>query len=438
MPADVLITVAEAFELTFATSPSDPGRTVTLTALYGLDGVDTGTDGDGEALSFPVSMDEGLDGVYLTEIALHNTGPVWARVSIDGVHAGTVLIRVVSSDFPAGVDAISEDSHTIAIVAASEPASIQLTVQDSGGSSAGLDGNGAAITWPQAMVRVGAYQDSWYYDPITFSEGGRYGAAFAPVTGPIWNDVIVVHQQPQSGALGHYNGWEPDAGYIPQDWVTLSYVRRWTGWTTSHVGDEDLREFRRMAIETFIHETNMWVPAWLGTWYGLRGQGPRLYLPVPILLPQDGGSDPVVKYVDKFDQDELYTFNNDDLAFRVRGHHAKQPYLEYSGNWDPGRDVVITATWGTVGANKTIPLRFQQALVGLIRWHSLSFGVDSDDARDQSTLNRISREGTRDLSVQYHDSAIGMGITGDRTIDRILAEMTIRPGPWIQRCGDRS
>jgi hypothetical protein len=78
----------------------------------------------------------------------------------------------------------------------------------------------------------------------------------------------------------------------------------------------------------------------------------------------------------------------------------------------------------------------KQAIVGLIRWHSLSFGVDSDDARDQSTLNRITGEGTREVRAAYHESAIGAGITGDRTVDRYLAEMTVQPAPWARKGAD--
>ena len=83
-----------------------------------------------------------------------------------------------------------------------------------------------------------------------------------------------------------------------------------------------------------------------------------------------------------------------------------------------------------------MPIGVKQCIVGLIRWHSLSYGQGPDEARDQSTLNRIKDESSRDRSVSYHESAVSNGLTGDPTVDRALANYTIHPGPWARKGGD--
>lgn len=428
--------VQEAFDLTFATSPRVAGATVTLEALYGLDGTDTGTDEAEAALLFPVTMTEGSPGTYSTDVILHSQGPFWARFSVNGEEAGVTVVRVRERDAPTE-DATTDAAYTFASVIPTEPASLEISLADSEGADVGLGPGGAPYSYPQSMTQVPGYPDSWYFTPVEFTEGGRVQVALDPPSGPSYNDVITVRQDPQPGAVAHFNGWEPDEGYDPSSWVSLYYIRKWTGWTTGHIADEDLRELRRTAIETFIEVTNMWVPPWTGTWHGLRAQGSRLYLPVPVLLPSDGGIDPVVEYARPYgDQDLVETLSGDDVEWYVRGRHTKQPYMKLRSNWwDHTLMVRITATWGWVGPDRTIPIKVRQAIVGLIRWHALSLGVDADDARDQSTLNRIKTEASRDLRVDYDPRAIGNGITGDRTVDRALVSMRIEPGPWIKRGG---
>ena len=438
MADEIRCVVSEAFDLTFATAPLAVGATVTLEALYGVDGVDVGQDDASVALVFPVTLTEGADGVYSTDIILSSQGPFWARFSVGGAHVGISIIRVVAEDAPAE-DVVSDVSYTVAVIVPTEPATMQIGLHDSAGAVVGVDASTAPYTYPQSMAQVTGYADCWYFTPVSFSEGGRVQVKLYPPTGPSYSDVLVVRQAIQAGVLAHFNGWVPDAGYDPNAWVSLYYIRKWTGWTTSHVSDEDLRELRRTAIETFIGETNVWAAAWEGTWYSLRGQGRRLYLPVPLILPSGGGSEPVVRYVEPWgDQTEVESIDNDYLTWRVRGMHTKQPFLEWQHGrgWEHTLDVAITGTWGFIGPAQTQSIKVMQTVVGLIRWHSLSFGVDADDARDQSTLNRIAREGTRDASVMYHDSAIGMGITGDKTVDRALTEFRIHPGPWVRRGGD--
>lgn len=428
-------TAGQAFELTIATNPAVAGSDAKLIALYGLDGVSTGLDGSGDDLVFPVDMVEGASGVYSTEVILPSDGPYWARVEIDGEEAGTLLIAVSTAGAPAE-DAEKNVPFTLAAVVDGDPEAVQLTMVYSDGSSAGGNENGEAIVWPQEMIQVDGYQDSWYYGPVLFDEGGVVQTVITPSNGTSVNSTISVYERPQAGVLAHFDGWEPDAALVPSKWVTLSYIRKWTGWTTAHISDADLRELRRMAIETFIHETNRWVPGWNGTWHGLRAQGSRLYLPVPVVLPSEGGVEPVVSIVNRYgDKRTVQVLPNDYLIWRVSGYSEKQPYVEYEGrHWDTDLDVKIYATWGSTGVDRSgVPMRLKQAIVGLIRWHGLSFGTDGEDARDQSVLWRTTSEASRDARVTYHESAIGGGLTGDRTVDRLLAEFTIYPGPWVNR-----
>lgn len=437
MGTEARATAAEAFDLTLATAPQQAGATVTLEALYGIDGVDTGTDAASADLVFPVAMDEGAPGAYSAEVVLHSTGVFWAQFHINGTFFATIVVRVQSDGFPAA-DARTDTPFTLGLVAPTSPTSITLSLFDDEGASAGLQLDGTAYVWPLAMTVVPSHGDSFYFADITFDEGGRIQAVFDPSSGPLSDDIITVDQGVQSFTLQHFSGWEPDAGFVPVDWVPLSYIRRWTGWSVEAVGDAVVKELRRTAIETFIGETNTWLPQWAGTWHSLRAQGSKLYLPVPILLPREGGIEPVVSYTrPEGDQDVVQTLDNRDLVWRVRGRDTKQPYVEIISQWwDHTLDVKIAATWGSVGPNQTTPIKLRQVMVGLMRWHALSFGVDADDARDQSTLNRITSEGSRDMRVAYDERAIGAGLTGDRTIDRALAEFTVQPGPWIRRGGD--
>jgi hypothetical protein len=435
---DVRATESEAFDLIVATTPPISGATVLLTTLFGTGGTDAGLDEDGAALAFPVTMTEvGATGSYLARVQVAESGPYWAKFTVNGVAIQPTLVRVVSSGASAE-DAVEGTPYTLAVVAPSKPASMQVVMRDRSGASIGSDDAGEAYVWPQAMTAVPGHTDAWYFESVTFSDGGRVHVAVTPAAGPVQNLVVSVAAVSTAGTLGHFSGWEPDAGIVPDDWVTLSYIRRWTGWTSAHISDEDLREIRRTAIETFIKETNVWVPGWSGTFHGLRGQGSRLFLPVPIVLPAQGGSEPVVKYTEDFgDQEEVSTIDNDELTWRVGGMHSRQPYLEMIGAWwDPSLEVAITATWGLVDARRASSTAFKQCLVGLCRWHALSFGKDADEARDQSTLFRISSEGSRDMRVDYDQSAIGDGLTGDRTIDRAIASFRVEPGPWSYRDGD--
>lgn len=426
--------VDEPFRLTFATSPSAPGRVVRLTALYGTSGEDVGSDAAGDALSFPVTMSEGLDGVYSVEVMFGVDGVYWARFDVDGVQAAPTIIRVTPADFPAA-DARVDESYVVALVAPDSPASVQLTVTDYDGELAGVDDGGDAISWPEAMTQVPGYTDSWFYDSVVFTEGGRHQVAFAPASGPIRNAVISVHEDPSSSDYAHRQGWEPSEAMNPDAWVSIGYIRRWTGWGSS-VTAEMIRELRRHAISTWIEETGMWVPAWEGTFHSLVGQGSRLYLPVPVLLPSDGGSEPsVVMTYTEGDQDEVQSVDLDDLSWRAGTRDAKQPYVEHSQWWDPELGVSVTATFGLVGYGETVPRPVQQAIVGLVKWHALSFGNDGADHRDQSTMNRVLSESTRDATIDYDQTAIGQGVTGDRQTDKTIAKYKIDFGPWASRCG---
>ena len=162
---------------------------------------------------------------------------------------------------------------------------------------------------------------------------------------------------------------------------------------------------------------------------------------MPVLLTQDGAAaDPTVTVIQRYgEQTEVEEISSDQLIWRVRGPDSRQPSVEISYRaWSPEYDIKIEGTFGSIGLSQRIPLRVQQCLIGLVRWHSLHYGQGPDEARDAATLNRITSENSRDRSVTYHDSAISPGLTGDPVIDRILAEYTVQPGPWTVRGGDAS
>lgn len=434
----VTLIAEEAGDVVLATSPSFSGGTALLTALFGIDGVNIGSDEDGDALTFPVAMTEGAPGVYGVVVVIEEAGPYFAKFTVDGVVYGPVIV-MVKPTAAQSYDVVIDVATTLPIVARSNPTSINVTITDREGTAVGSASDGTPYTWPQTASQVPGHTDCWYFDDVVFDEGGKMHIAMVGPTGPVWNDVIEVFQAPQ-GVASHFNGWQPDAAYAPADWISIGTIRRLTGWPASTVPDRTIRELRRMAVETFIERTNRWIPPWTGTWHGLRGQGRCLYLPVPVLLAQDGAeADPEVVITEPFgEQMEVETLNADELAWRVRGQYARQPFAERDGTrWDPTLDVKITGSFGSVGMASQVPLRVQQCIVGLIRWHSLSYGVGPDEARDAATLNRITTESSRERSVAYHESAISTGITGDPVVDRILAEYTINPGPWVVRNGDR-
>ncbi len=154
---------------------------------------------------------------------------------------------------------------------------------------------------------------------------------------------------------------------------------------------------------------------------------------------QDGAaSDPVVVTTDRYGtQTDIDTLDSTSLLWRVRGPDARMPYVVCQRReWGSELDVKITGTFGSVGLSSRMPLRVQQCVIGLVRWHSLSYGVGPDEARDAATLNRVTSESSRERNVSYDPSAISHGITGDPAIDRIMAEYTIHPGPWAVRGGD--
>ena len=423
-------------DIVLATSPRVAGGTALMTALFGIDGVDVGSDGDGDNLTFPVTMSQGGTGVYSCTVNISEAGLYFAEFTVNGAVYGPVVVRVVnSSDL---FDAETEAECVVGIVATMAPASVQLTITDREGVAAGSTSAGDAITWPQAATAVPGHTKCFYYDDLMFDEGGKYHLAMQGPTGPVWTDSLSVHQ-PAQGSATHFDGWVPDAAYSPSDWLTITYIRRMTGWSASTVSDATVRELRRMAIETFIERTNRWFPPWTGTWHGLRGQGERLYLPVPVLMVQDGAAaEPVVTTTQRYGtKDDLEEIDSDNLVWRIRGVNERQPYVQvHARSWNSQYDVKIEGTFGSVGLSSQVPIGVRQCIVGLIRWHSLSYGQGPDEARDQSTLNRIKDESSRDRSVSYHESAVSNGLTGDPTVDRALANYTIHPGPWARKGGD--
>lgn len=432
----VVLVAGEDGDVVLATSPRVAGGTALMTALFGIDGVNVGSDADGADLVFPVSMSEGGSGVYSATVNIVEPGLYFAEFTVGGASYGPVVVRVLSSE--SSFEAEAEAECTIGIVAVSAPASVQLTVTDREGTSAGTTTAGDAIVWPQAATVVPGHAKCFYYDDLVLDEGGKYHLAMQGPTGPVWTDSLSVHQ-PAQGSASHFDGWTPDAAYSPSDWVSIAYIRRMTGWSASTVSDVAVRELRRMAIETFIERTNRWFPPWTGTWHGLRGQGERLYLPVPVLMVQDGAAEePTVTVTQRYgDKDDLEEISADNLVWRVRGPNERQPYVQvHNRAWDSQYDVKIEGTFGSVGLSSQVPIAVKQCIVGLVRWHSLSYGQGPDEARDQATLNRIKDESSRDRSVSYHDSAISSGLTGDPVVDRALANFTISPGPWARNRGD--
>jgi hypothetical protein len=428
MTATVRAKAGTAFDLTIATSPPVVGKIAQLTALYGIDGVDIAKDALGAALTLPATMTEGSDGIYYVAIQAPASGVYWAKFTVDGHAHDPVIIRTYVADPPA-YDALVGTSWTAAVVADTNPASVTLTVTDEAGVLAGKDGSGVAITWPVALVQVSGHTDSWYYQDVIFSEAMRAQAVVTPAGGAIFTDVFVVFQA-ASAVSSQFQGWHPDAAYSPDDWLSIAQVRKHTGWTTSQIADQDLRDLRALCIDMFMEHTNVWGPRWDGTFYSIDPQGYRAYLPVPVILESRGGIAPVVKTIKKWgSQDEIQTIAAADIMWRVDGRDSKQPYIELrSGPWDNTYDIKIYASWGfDTAAN--LSYKFKQVLIGLMRWQSLSFGMGFDGALEQATATKELSVGTRDSRATFDSSVIGNGLTGNRIVDRMLAELMIHRPP---------
>lgn len=434
----VFLVSGELGDVVLATSPKVAGGEAFIVGLFGVDGVDVGADDAGGLIVYPLEMDEGAPGVYSVQLVVEQSGVYFAVFEVDGVRYGPVVVRVLESDSKLYVDAETDVSFTLAVVTSFGESSVQITITDREGTVVGANGQGDQYVWPQAVAAVPGRDGCWYFDDLVFDAGGKMHVALRGSSGPVWNSILVVHEQPQ-GSASSFDGWIPDSAYDPANWLSIAEIRRMTGWASSVVSDAKVRELRRMAIETFIERTNRWFPAWTGTWHGLRGQGTRLYLPVPVLTTQDGAeADPVVTYVDKFGSySDVREIDDGHLCWRVRGQYASQPYAEIrTGSWDSAYGVKIKGTFGTVGISSKVPLGVRQCIIGLIRWHSLSYGVGPDEARDQATLNRTMSENARERSVQYHEAATSSGLTGDPVVDRLLAQYTVNPQPWAMCGGD--
>jgi hypothetical protein len=419
----------ELFEFTVATSPIVTGATVELTALFGIDGVDVGVDDEGDDLVFPMELVEDVDGVYHADLAIGEAGVYWAKISVDGAYSQTVLLRVES--VASAHDAQVQLEYVAAVIAPAGYTSMTVSMHYSDLSSAGNDAAGETVSWPQSMTEVPGHSDCFYFDGVYFDDPGRVRLKFTG-NSRSFTSVIVVHQDPTAAAYTHRDGFAADAALDPSKWVSISYIRRWCGWSVDAISDATIRELRRLAIETFVQATKVYVVGQVGSWVGLRAQGDRLYLPMPVVLPSGGGSTISVEYHEPTgSQETISEIDTDDLVWRVSGANANMPYVQIENtDWDSARAVKITATWGLVSNGPAeVPLRLQQALVGLIRWHSVSFATDADGARDQSTINRVTSEGNRDVRVTYSDFAIGNGVTGDRTVDRVLAETRVHDAP---------
>lgn len=417
-----LLTAGIEGDVVVATSPKVAGLSMTITGVFGIDGVIVVDD------DLPITMTEGAPGVYRAALTIENIGLYFVEFASTVVR-GSMIVRV--TDGITTADGTAGQEMVIGMVTPISTASVAVTVTDREGGQVGSDTSGDAITWPVSATQVDGHPTCWYIDDVVFDDGGKLHVAMRGDSGPVWNDVITIFE-PVQGSAAYFSGWQPTAAYSVADWISVAKIRRQIGWSAGTVSDRAVRDLRRMAVDTFISRTNRWVPRWDGTWYGLRAQGSRLYLPVSPMLAQDGApTDPVVSVVDRSDQSLVELVPSDLLAWRTRGPHLCQPYVEVRNSaWMEHYDVKVEGSFG-LGA---VPLRVEQCLLGLIRWHSLGYSVGPDEARDMATLNRIASESSRERNVSYDESAISKtGLTGDPVTDRILAEYTIHPGPWRVR-----
>lgn len=423
--------VGVPFTFTLTTNPVAPGQTATLVALYGTSGDDIGLDADSVDLVFPVSMDEGVPGVYSTEIIFVETGVYWAEVSIGSVSVRSI-IRVTETD--TSYDASVGAEYVLAVSTPAGVPEVQAIVTDRSGSDIGVDDQGDPITWPQVMEAVPGRDGAWFFGGLVFTEPLVAQVSVNVAADRIYSGTIKVSATQAESTLTQFSGWKPDGPLVPDEWVPLSFLRRWTGWTQEEVSSEALRELRRLAINTFIDYTRTWIPGWTGTWYGIPGQGDRVNLPCPIVMPSAGGIEPEVMITDSYGNEEVYdTISNDDIEWRVSGPHVKTPYIglgwALTGKLNRVR---IRATFGWSVKTHDAHLKMRQVILGLVRWHSLSYGASTDESRGQATFYRTTQESSRDMSQSFDKSAISSGgLTGDPTIDRALLEFRMYQDPWV-------
>lgn len=421
----------ETFSLTLAITPSVDATTVTLDIIHGVDGEEAGTDEDGVALVFPVTMTAGVDGLFSCSVNMPETGVYWATFTVDGMTRREIIRIGDGSSSP-----MAGEPYTVAAIIDSAPTGVTLVVGDATGEAFGTV-NDEAVVWPSAMTAVPGYDYAWYFADLVFSDPGVAQFRIVPTPGPIITGAVQVATATEvsTSAVADF---EADSDINPDAWITLSHIRRWTGWSSSVMPAEDLRAIRRLAIEWFIHTTHGWVPPWDGTFHLGPPQGSRLYLPVAVVLPSSSGVTPTLTYVEMSgDREEVQTIDNDDLVWHTGYDHRKQPYVEIIGGWMPDLGVKIHATWGVVDRRFSSGGVFRQAMVGLVRWCALSFGRDADEAKEQSTLYRIEAESNRDQSVRYSPAVVSNGLTGDTTIDRILAEFRVETPPRGYTSGGR-
>ena len=389
------------------------GAVVRLVDVYGVDGLSTGFTPEGAALSFPVSVAESAtDGFYEVEVVLDTPGEYFADFSVNGV-VSAKIVKVGVGRPLVGTAVVFMAAH------ASDAATAVVTITDRSGASVGADDIGEDFTYPLAMHKV--RPGRWYSDPVFFSEAALLRVAVAIGGMPVHRTSMTIGDRatPLSGQL---DGLRATSVVSVDDWATLRELSNWTGWQVASQATM-MRQLRQAAINSFIEYTGIQAPRVDGVWSGIVPQSGRLTLPMPMILPSDGGAEIVIDQVDYTGQ-----VNRVTQAFIVNtyGEYSRLPHVhfgeryrisEYSAGLNE-QTFTVTGTWGYL--NRAM---INQAIIGLAKWHSLAYGSGPDASRDRNTLNRTLSVASRDRREDYDARVVGRGLTGDLELDRILEKL---------------
>lgn len=394
---------------------------VRLTDVYGIDNVTVGRDADGVDISYPLSATQDADGFYEVTIYIDVPGEYFADFDV----AGKPVTQVVK----VGLGQPVVDTPVVLLVAGADAESAYVVVNDRSQAQVGVDDVGDDIAYPMALHKVRAGR--WYSDPITFVEALTARVSVSVGNGPTARFTLKVGGR-SATPDSQVDGLRTTDAVSMDDWITLRELGTYTGWRVSTQATM-MRQLRAMAVQTFIETTGIAVPRANGVWHGIAPSVGVIYLPMPIILPSDGGIPIVIEAVDVYGN---VTIVADPYMVNTYGERARIPTIAfYTGGFAVNSQSPefgsyrVTATWGFLNLHTV-----KQALVGLARWHSLAFGVGPDEARDRNTVNRTIMASSRDRREDYAASAVSIGLTGDVETDRLLAKLTIaRPAVAYKR-----
>lgn len=244
-----------------------------------------------------------------------------------------------------------------------------------------------------------------------------------------------------------------DPGTPDDEAAALVLLRARMGTSYATVPDDvELTRILTRAVRLLERYTKRFFVLRVGTLTLDGTNAERLWLPFPVVSIDQGGAGAGVTAVAIGDADplEVDAYDVNDGAWEGYDDPRSDPAINWartgpysalpsqpprrelgSRSWPAGmRNISVTASWGYLEEDGTIPELIQHALARLV---ILNIAPLDDEAAclDARTAGALVSETTTGRSYTLNSASVGMGLTLDREIDSILRSYRRPPDAYV-------